>query len=75
MSVVGGQPKNMKIPLIKQQNTSNTLFSSLIITSNRELHTLGRTKHFAMDSICNLLIFFLRNPFIQLIFKTVVFTI
>ena len=30
MSLVGDQPKNMQIPVIKQQNTSNT---SLIITS------------------------------------------
>ena len=29
MSLVGDQPKNMQIPVIKQQNTSNT---SLIIT-------------------------------------------
>ena len=33
MSVVGGQPKNTQIPVIKQQNTSNALFQSLIITS------------------------------------------
>ena len=32
MSVVGGQPKNTQIPVIKQQNTSNALFQSLIIT-------------------------------------------
>ena len=35
MSVVGGQPKkkNTQMPVIKQQNTSKALFSSLIITS------------------------------------------
>ena len=36
MSVVGSQPKkkNVQIPVIKQQNTMNTLFLSLIISGN-----------------------------------------
>ena len=37
MSVVGGQPKkkNKQIPVIKQQNTSNALFLSSIITGQK----------------------------------------
>ena len=71
MSLEGGQPKNMKIPFNPiykaTKHIKNAIFSSLIITSNRYIPWAEQ------DTLPWIL--FLRNPFIQLIFKTVVFTI